>query len=154
MFMPVDISWLEEKVFHEKIDSEDAAIINKVVEMKTFTKGDTIIEQGAAGGALYLLHSGSVSIHCNGSLLASAGEAKLFGEMSFLTGETTSASVQAEADCIIYVLTRNGYAKLMRETPSMVFTLFAYILKNTASNIRKMNADHSVMQHYIMGGRA
>jgi len=152
--MAVDISWLEEKVFREKIDPADAEIINRVTGIKNFAKGDTIMKQDAAGGALYLLYSGSVSIHCNGALLASAGEAKLFGEMSFLTGDTTSASVQAEADCVIYILTRNGYAQLMRENPGMVFTLFAYILKNTANNIRKMNADHSVMQHYIMGGRA
>jgi|UPI00037BABFB CRP-like cAMP-binding protein len=152
--MTIDVTWLEEKVFHEKIDPADAAIINKVVEVKSFTQGETILEQGAAGGALYLLYSGSVSIHCNDALLASAGEAKLFGEMSFLTGDTTSASVKAEADCVVYILTRNGYAQLMRENPGMVFTLFAYILKNTASTIRKMNADHSVMQHYIMGGRA
>lgn len=152
--MPVDITWLEEKVFQEKIDPADAAIINKVTEVQLCQKGDTIVEQGMPGGALYLLYKGSVSIHRDQVMLASAGEAKLFGEMSFLTGEATSASVKAESDCEVYMLTRNGYAQLMRENQGMVFTLFAYILKNTANVVRKMNADHSVMQHYIMGGRA
>ncbi len=152
--MPVDITWLEEKVFQEKIDPADAAIINKVTDIKLYKKGDTILEQGAAGGALYLLYKGSVSIHCNQTMLASAGEAKLFGEISFLSGELTSASVIAEADCEIYMLTRNGYGQLMDENQGMVFTLFSYILKNTANVIRKMNADQSVLQHYITGGRA
>ncbi|MDQ6975805.1 MAG: cyclic nucleotide-binding domain-containing protein [Mariprofundaceae bacterium] len=152
--MPIDIAWLEEKVFQEKIDPADARIIKKVTAVKSYKKGDTIINQGAAGGALYLLYKGSVSISCNQVLLASAGEAKLFGEISFLNGELTSATVTAESDCKIYMLTRNGYSELMRENQGMVFALFTYILKNTANVVRKMNADHSVLQHYITGGRA
>jgi len=152
--MTIEISWLEEKIFFDTINPPCSTIIEDVVKEKHFAKGDIIIEQDSAGGTLYLLRSGSVSIHCNGVLLASAGEAKLFGEISFLTGDGTSASVIAESDCVIYTLTREGYAQLIRENTNMVFALFAYILKNSGNVIRKMNADHSVMQHYIMGGRA
>ncbi len=152
--MAVDIAWLEEKVFKEKIDSVDASIINKVTDVRNYKAGEEIVVQGKPGGALYLVRRGSVSIHCNGTQLASAGEAKLFGEMSFLTGEPATATVRAESDCEVYMLTRNGYAQIMKENPAMVFALFAYILKNAAQVIRKMNVDHSVLQHYIMGGRA
>ncbi len=152
--MGLDIAWLEEKVFKEKIDSVDASLINKVTDVCQYKAGDVILEQGKPGGALYLVRSGSVSIHCNGVKLASEGEAKLFGEMSFLTGDPVSATVRAETDCEIYMLTRNGYAQIMRENQAMVFALFAYVLKNTASMIRRINADYTVMQHYISGGRA
>jgi CRP-like cAMP-binding protein len=152
--MALDITWLEEKVFQEKIDSADAGLLNKVTDVCQYKKGDVILEQGKPGGALYLVREGAISIHCNGVKLASEGEANLFGEMSFLSGDAVSATVRAESDCTIYMLTRNGYAQVMQENQSLVFALFSYVLKNTARMLRRVNADYTVMQHYISGGRA
>lgn len=149
--MAVDIKWLEERVFNARFSDHEAALIDSITTLRRYNKGDTIIEQGQAGGELYLTYRGSVSIARDGVLLASAGEAQLFGEISFLTDEPATATVKAEEDSEIYVMSRSGYAQLMRENPEMVYALFAYILKNTAEIIRKMNADHSVMQNYIMG---
>ena len=149
--MSVDIAWLEEKVFHGKINPDEAALIGEITELRRYKKGETIIAQGEAGGTLYLIYKGSVSIHRDNVTLASAGEAKLFGEQSFLSDEPATATVTAEEDAEIYTLTRAGYARLMQRNHDMVFALFEYILKNTADIIRKMNVDNSVMQNYIMG---
>jgi len=152
--MTLDIEWLEDRVFLTKIDSTDAKLIEKVTDIHTFKAGDEILEQGKPGGALYFVRSGKVTIHCNGEQLTSGGEANLFGELSFLTDDPVSATVRAETDCEIYVLNRNGYSKIMGESPPLVFALFTYILKNTNSIVNRINADYTVMQNYISGGRA
>jgi len=155
--MTIDSNWLEEKIFLRKLSTDEAALLENLMQTDTYTAGDKIMQQGEPCDILHILHSGVADIECdsNGatSRIAAAREGSLFGEMSFLTGEAASASVTAHKDCVVYSLSRKAYADLMQRNQDLVFALFTHILVHTATVIRHMNEEHLALQQYIMGRR-
>jgi len=155
--MTLDINWLEEKVLLRKLDAEEIALLENLVQITKYAAGEKIMEQGQSGGVLYMLRSGVADITCsaNGAdmRVATAREASLFGEMSFLTGDKTSAAVTAHKECVIYSLTRAAYSELMQKNQDLVFALFTHLLVHAAGVIRHMNEEHLALQQYIMGRR-
>ena len=155
--MTIDIHWLEEKVLMRKLDDVEAQLLTDLVDISEYKAGDTIVEQGKPGGVLYVLYSGVADITCHSHghdvRVATADETSLFGEMSFLTGEDSSASVVAQKDCVVYSLTRAAYSEMMQKNQDLVFALFTHILVHAATAIRHMNEEHLALQQYIMGRR-
>ncbi|MDQ6954352.1 MAG: cyclic nucleotide-binding domain-containing protein [Mariprofundaceae bacterium] len=155
--MTLDTKWLEEKVLLRKLDSVEISLLQKLLQITEYAASEKIMLQGQAGGTLYLLRSGEANITCQGNdheiRVATAHEASLFGEMSFLTGEEASASVTAQKTCIVYSLTRTAYSELMQKNQDLVFALFTHLLAHAASVIRHMNEEHLALQHYISGRR-
>ena len=155
--MAIDINWLEEKVLLRKLDDAETQLLNELLDVSSYEAGAKIVEQGKPGGVLYLLRSGVADITCDSNghdmRVATAREASLFGEMSFLTGENSSASVTAQQECVVYSLTRAAYSELMQKNQDLVFALFTHILVHTATVIRHMNEEHMALQQYIMGRR-
>lgn len=156
--MSVDVAWMEEKVLLRKLDREEQQLLDKLIDVAEFKAGEPIVEQGHAGGVLYLLRSGEADITVNAAgsgevRVATAKEASMFGEMTFLTGDEASATVKAKKDCVVYKLTRLAYSELMQKNQDLVFALFAHILVHAASVIRHMNEEHMALQQYIMGRR-
>jgi len=155
--MAMDVEWLEEKVLLRKLDATEVALIKDLVKVTEYAPGEHIMEQGKSGGVLYMLRSGVADITCHGDghdmRVATAREASLFGEMSFLTGSEASASVTAQKVCIVYSLTRAAYSELMQKNQDLVFALFTHLLVHAAGVIRHMNEEHLAFQQYIMGRR-
>ena len=92
-----------------------------------FGRGERVIEQGADGSSMFVLLEGTaqVSVAQNGSSIRvgmlRAGDC--FGEMSLLTGEQRTATVQAEIDCEVLEISKPVMAKLLRESPECVTQL-------------------------------
>lgn len=64
--------------------------------VRTLKPGDALIEAGEAGGELYVLQSGRLSVIRDGIEIATIGEpGALIGEMSVLLGVDHSATVRA-----------------------------------------------------------
>jgi len=155
--MAMDVKWLEEKVLLRKLDTAEIALLKELVKVTEYAPGEQIMEQGKPGGVLYMLYSGVADITCHGNghdmRVATAREASLFGEMSFLTGSEASASVTAQKACVVYSLTRAAYSELMQKNQDLVFALFTHLLVHAAGVIRHMNEEHLAFQQYIMGRR-
>ena len=64
--------------------------------VRSLAAGETLIEAGEAGGELYVLQSGKLSVIRDGIQIATIGEpGALIGEMSVLLGVDHSATVRA-----------------------------------------------------------
>ncbi len=74
----------------------------KLASWKTATPGERIVEQNTVLDNLMLIYSGNASVHVEGREVAKLREGQFIGEMSCITGGTTSASVIA-TDALRYV---------------------------------------------------
>ncbi len=78
---------------------------------------ELILEQGVAGSLFFILESGRVDVSVMQGdrpiSVATLGAGDVFGEMSFLTGEKTNASVRALDDCIVLTLRHTELAGLL-----------------------------------------
>jgi len=155
--MSIDFDWLGKEILDCDLGEDDRKTLAAIMTTRDFSKGETIVSQGQAGGILYILRSGMADVETdvNGERLhiAGASEGALFGEMTFLTRESTSANVTAKQDCVVYKITRDGLSQLMTNHQELVYALIAYMLFYSARVIRGMNEKHISMLHYITGQR-
>ncbi len=93
-----------------------------------FGRGERIIEQGADGSSMFVLLEGTaqVSVTQNGAASIRVGVLRAgdcFGEMSLLTGEKRTATIQADHDCEVLEIAKPTMAELLRDSPDCVTQL-------------------------------
>ncbi len=117
------------------------------LETRHLSGGDWLMRQGDAGDALYLLVQGRLQawagdVNGGGEVVAEPkflGEivpGDSVGEVSLLTGEPRSASIQAIRDSLLVKINRAMFKKLVHHHPALVLKLAS----NVASVLHKSTA--------------
>jgi len=96
-------------------------------ERNYFGRGEHVIEEGDEGNSMFILLRGTahVSVAKNGTAIrvGRLRSGDCFGEMSLLTGEPRTATVQAEGDCEVLEISKPVMADLLRESPESLAQL-------------------------------
>ena len=142
--MSVDIAWLEEKVLKRTLTSEERESLS-CIQVKSYKAWDKIIEQNQPGGTLYIFRSGLADVEDNNGKedrvrIANIKEGTMFGELSFMSDETTTAEVIAKEACEVYQISRDDFSELMRNQQALAYTFMCRILNNQGKIIREMNS--------------
>jgi cAMP-binding proteins - catabolite gene activator and regulatory subunit of cAMP-dependent protein kinases len=109
------------------------------MELKTFEKGDVIIEKGSYGTSAYVIKSGRVEvvdIINNKVVLAILGEGQIFGEMGLIDDQPRSATVTALEDVQLAVLNRDNFNQLFEKDPKVILP----IIKALFERLRTINS--------------
>jgi CRP-like cAMP-binding protein len=90
-------------------------------------QGQVLIEQGAMGRSLYLLESGSLSVHYEDQKgrvrLAIVGAGSVVGEGSFFSHLPRNATVQAAAPSKVWCLTPIRFTELANRQPAIALEI-------------------------------
>lgn len=90
-------------------------------EKKYFDQGEMLMTEGDAGEEGYLIVKGKVEvfkeIDGHRTILGTIGEGDIIGEMSLITEETRSASIQALEKTEVVVLTKNLVSQNLKKLP-------------------------------------
>ncbi len=106
------------------------------------------------GGDLYLVGSGSVKI----SKRAKEGEAQslavvnaggFVGIMTFLSGGGHSANASAHSDCVLYLLDRGDFDKLVEKFPADAVKIMELFVSELIDQLRSMNERYIDMVNYM-----
>jgi small-conductance mechanosensitive channel/CRP-like cAMP-binding protein len=102
----------------------DLARLAAQAESRVYAPDELIIRQGDAGEELFIVERGEVRVivgRAGGSSaeLAKLSVGKFFGEMSLLTGERRSATVQAAGECELLVVHRQVLQQFMAASPQL-----------------------------------
>ncbi len=89
-----------------------------------FAAGEIILRQGDVGHELFILQTGEVSVvvgRAGGSTaeVARLGAGKFLGEMSLMTGEPRSATVQAVGECEMVKVDKEAFHDILADAPSL-----------------------------------
>ena len=105
--------------------------------------GDTLIEEGEAGGELYVLEKGRLVVERDGVEIATIIEpGALIGEMSVLLGVDHSATVRADGPCTVRVI--EDAVSFLERTPLMalhVATLACERLDRTSALVVQLRKE-------------
>lgn len=116
-----------------------------VMDEVLFDTNYTIITEGQEGRAMYIVVSGTVSVHLKGQELAKLDEGTCFGEMSVFDAEPRSASVTTIEPCKCLVLTQQQLYDAIDETPGIAVN----IIRLLSRRIRELNRDLNQKQQQL-----
>jgi glutaminase len=128
------------------LDREELTLLRPLLERVSCSAGTSILRRGEASGGLFLVESGIVDVRIEledgGShRLATLGPGRTFGEMSLLDDGPRSADVTAQTEVIYHALGPDGYRRLEREAPRIVFKLVRNLARDLAGRLRQANAE-------------
>jgi CRP/FNR family transcriptional regulator, cyclic AMP receptor protein len=95
--------------------------------------GDVLVQEGAAGGTIWVLEEGVLEVRKGAVVVATIAEpGALVGEMSTLNGTASTATVVASTDCALRVAEDgnaflNGEVRVMRLVASALATRLAFV---------------------------
>ncbi len=128
-------------------DQREVALIESIVKEVCFMAGDTIIQEGYAGDALYLLSAGRVSICLTikddgrRERLSTISPGLAFGEMALLDGGTRSADVIADEPTRCYVIPIAALRALAIDYPEIERKLIFNIARELSMRLRRADAE-------------
>lgn len=109
-------------LFHGLKDDQLIWAAEKMQE-QFYPEEDTVFTQGMPADYLYLIYQGSVTItrwkREKETKLATLVRGDYFGEQGLLTGHTRNATVKAEKDTLLLVISREHFKKMLRKLPDL-----------------------------------
>ena len=113
--------------------------------------GDIIARQGAPATSMHFILEGRIGIVVDlgeGSTMRvrSLGRHTTIGEMGLITGRPRSATIQAEADSVLYELSAEAYERIQRDDPALSQALLSYIVSVMSERLSFANRAVGILQ--------
>ena len=124
---------------------ESLGLIAPLLEEITVALGETVIERGELGDAMYIIESGRMIVHDGERELNNLGPGDVFGEMAVLDPEPRSASVTALEASVLVCLRRDALHDLMMQQPKIA----RGVIRILSDRLRRMVYDMSVEFAYM-----
>ena len=96
---------------------DELRIIASLTTMKDVASGAVLAEQGKVGREFFVVTEGSATASRNGEWLAELGPGSFFGELALLDGGPRTATVVADTDMTLLVLSRTEFKSLQFSAP-------------------------------------
>ncbi len=101
----------------EGLTQKEIAYFIMMSETLQFRKGDKIItEWEVSDDRAYLIESGSVDIYRSNKLIASLHSGDIFGEMTLITDDKRSATIVANSEVEVLVLSKDEFLMLCKKS--------------------------------------
>ena len=129
------------------LDAREIALLEPVLEKRTYAAREKIIREGELADSLFLLAAGTVSVYLkltNGARekrLSSISPGLAFGELSLLDGRARSADVVADVPVVCYILSTQKLNSLSIEYPQIKHKLILNIAKELSTRLRRADAE-------------
>jgi pyruvate,water dikinase len=103
--------------------------IARLLKIRLFSKGETVIMEGSGGAAFFLIDSGKATVSSKGVQLAALGPGDYFGEIALIDGGPRSATVTAATDLVCYGLTFWEFRPLVERNSAIAWKLLQALAK-------------------------
>ena len=101
------------------LDERDLKVVIDAMDEKKVSPGEYIIKEGDNGDVLYIVESGEMSctkiINDTETFLKKYGPADVFGELALLYNAPRAATIQADTECLLWVLDRNTFNNIVKD---------------------------------------
>jgi pyruvate,water dikinase len=111
------------------LDRRQAEQIARLLKLRPFSKGETVIMEGSGGAAFFLIDSGEATVSSKGVRLATLGPGDYFGEIALIDGGPRSATVTAATDLVCYGLTFWEFRPLVEKNSAIAWKLLQALAK-------------------------
>ncbi|HSM70868.1 MAG TPA: Crp/Fnr family transcriptional regulator [Anaerolineales bacterium] len=131
------LKFLESVDAFSNLGESSLSLLKQTSRFVNLSKGEILFFQSDPSDAVYLVHSGSISIVLASSdgremIINEMHKGELFGELGIITQRSRSTSAVARSDSELLVIPRQIFLKIMDNEPQLARTL----LEITANRLR------------------
>jgi len=138
---PVALSEAEGKLYQQvfrRLTRREVYKLFKLAEWNKVSAGDTLIEQDKVIDRLLLINKGDAAVKVKEQQVALLGEGHFVGEMSYITGEKTSATVVADSDMEYVSWPTSTLEPFLTKNPDLRIALNAIIGVDLAGKLSRV----------------
>jgi CRP-like cAMP-binding protein len=119
--MPADpkIEHLSHVQMFSALNKKELRLIAKAADVNTVKAGTEIVTEGAPGHEFYLIMSGQATVRRNGRKVATLGPGQYFGELALLDRGPRSATVVADTDVELAILSQREFWGVLDQVPNV-----------------------------------
>jgi small-conductance mechanosensitive channel/CRP-like cAMP-binding protein len=112
---------------------ERCELARRAIE-RVFGRGEAIVRQGQPGESAFVVASGAVRVVIGPDRheVAVTQAGGYFGEMSLLTGDPRSATVEALTDCSVVEITADAFRRVVMANPAVLEVISADVARRRA----------------------
>ena len=102
------------------------------------TAGSLVVDQGQTGREAFVILKGSATVRRNGKKVATLGPGSVVGELSLLDHGPRTASVVADTDCVMLVISQRQFLGVLDSIPALSHKMLATL----AGRIRELDRQY------------
>ncbi|WP_315702391.1 MULTISPECIES: SLC26A/SulP transporter family protein [unclassified Bradyrhizobium] len=130
---------------------EEASELMHRCERLEVAAGSTIVRAGDAADSMHFILDGRVGVmipaeHAGATRVRSLGRYTTIGEMGLVAHTPRSATIQAETDSVLYVLTTRQFEAITRDRPALGQKLLVYFVTVMAERLSFANRAIAVLR--------
>jgi hypothetical protein len=122
------------------LDRRQAEQVARLLKIRPFSNGETVIMEGSGGAAFFLIESGEATVSSKGVNVARLGPGDCFGEIALIDGGPRSATVTAATDMVCYGLTFWEFRPLIERNGVIAWKLLQALAKRLRTTEPKQPA--------------
>ncbi len=119
------------------MDKSEFRNLFKTVKMEVVPENTLLIKEGTRIDRLILISSGMANVEAKGKVVASLRDGNFMGEMSFITGNLTSANVTSTSELKYIYWEKETLLKLMEKNKDIKGAIHAVFNMDLLSKIQK-----------------
>jgi hypothetical protein len=123
------VASLRRAQFFVEMDRRQAEQIVRLLKLRRFAKGETVIMEGSGGAAFFIIDSGQATVSKKGVNVATLGPGDYFGEIALIDGGPRSATVTAATDLVCHGLTFWEFRPLVEANGAIGWKLLQALAK-------------------------
>lgn len=113
----------------EPLDDDALSELTLLLDLKSIPVDKVVIKKGAPGDNLFIVLEGRAAVLAeDGTKIAELSQGEIFGEMSLLSGEPASSSVQTMAPSKIAILSIKNFKQIIIKHPVLQLFLFKLLV--------------------------
>lgn len=107
------------------LSDDDLLDLGTLLEFEHYDWGYFVSQKGQVGSKLYIIVSGQVEVlDDEGVILAEMSVGDVFGELSMISGEMMTTTIQAAEPCVIATLNKKNFRHVLIRYPSLQIFLY------------------------------
>jgi CRP-like cAMP-binding protein len=105
------------------LDDRELEQIASSMRERTFSAGETVVQEGAGGAGFFVVESGAADVTVDGQSRGTIGVGDYFGEIALLTGSDRTATITATSDLHCYGMTPWDFRPLVESNSTIAWKL-------------------------------
>lgn len=130
------LSFLKEVKLFEGVSGSYLMSLAKIIQERSFCKGEILFSEGGKGEACYLVQEGFLRVLAGGKEVARVGRSESIGEMAVIEERPYSATAVAEGDVRVLKIPAEAFTKVLATHPEITMAL----LRRVAGQLREARA--------------